>query len=190
MALLPPPVGCFPTRSELIQHVRNFGAEQGYGISIARSKPNKVYLICDRGGPYRNRFNLTDETRISTTGLRLINCAFWAVGTAIDGVWLLSIRNPAHNHERSHSVTAHPSLRRLDPETQQKTNEMTRAGVRPRVILSALRQNNPDIPPVVGDIYNQRKRSRREDLSDRTRYKHFLTTLMTNNTTMIINNIH
>ncbi|CAG8784882.1 1647_t:CDS:1, partial [Gigaspora rosea] len=49
MVILAPPIGEFSNHDELIKHVRTFGAKNGFGVSIARSKPNTVYLSCDRG---------------------------------------------------------------------------------------------------------------------------------------------
>ena len=167
--LSPPSVNQFPNRDSLIAYVRSFGASNGYGISIIRSKPRKVYLGCDRGGKYRNRLNLTDETRRKNTSSRLINCPFSVCGKEEnDNVWTLSIRNPAHNHEPSESLPAHPSLRRLSKQAKERVKEMTKAGARPREILSSLRQNDPSISTISRDIYNLRKKIRLENLQGRT----------------------
>ncbi|CAG8534180.1 8061_t:CDS:2 [Gigaspora rosea] len=42
-----PPVGEFLSCNVLIEHVRIFGAMNGFGISITKFKPNVVYLACD-----------------------------------------------------------------------------------------------------------------------------------------------
>ncbi|CAG8802378.1 6852_t:CDS:2, partial [Cetraspora pellucida] len=53
----------FSSHDLLIEYVHLFCGRNGYSISIARSKQNKVYLGCDREEEYRNRLNHTDETR-------------------------------------------------------------------------------------------------------------------------------
>lgn len=170
MAMLAPPAGGqFQSRESLIEFVRTFGASNGYAISIARSKERKVYLCCDRSGKYRNRLNLTEETRRKNTSSRLIECPFSICGTkGFNNIWTLSIRDPTHCHGPSENIAAHPSLRRLDTQAQRQLSEMTRAGVRPREILSSLRQNNPLISTTSRDIYNIRTRLRQENLRGRT----------------------
>ncbi|KAH6598344.1 hypothetical protein BASA61_002881, partial [Batrachochytrium salamandrivorans] len=39
--MLAPPIDQFVSRDALIEHVRTFGAANGYGVKIARSKLNK-----------------------------------------------------------------------------------------------------------------------------------------------------
>ncbi|CAG8792751.1 6960_t:CDS:1, partial [Racocetra fulgida] len=125
-----PPVDQFQNRAALIKHVRSFGASHGYGISITRSKPNKVYLGCDRSRSYRNCLDLTDETRKRQTGSRLIGCPFSLHGTKEkNNIWTLSIQDSTHNHVLSKNTSSHPSLRRLDEPAQNQLNEMTKAGV-------------------------------------------------------------
>ncbi len=85
MALLAPPAGAFESRDSLIASTQEWAANHGYAVVIACSKPGKVYLQCDRGGRYRNRRHLTDETRRRRTGTRLINCPFSAIGISQNG---------------------------------------------------------------------------------------------------------
>ncbi|CAG8734776.1 1564_t:CDS:2, partial [Racocetra fulgida] len=90
----PPLVGEFQDRDALVAYVQTFGAANGYGVSIARSKPNVVYLTCDRGGSYRNHLNLTDEIRRRSTSSRLIGCSFALCGTKkSNGIGIFSQQN-------------------------------------------------------------------------------------------------
>ncbi|CAG8696391.1 10298_t:CDS:2 [Cetraspora pellucida] len=166
--MLAPPVDQFSSQDLLIKYVREFGAFNGYGVSITRSKPNKVYLGCDRGGSYRNRLNLTDETRKKKTSSRLINCPFSVCGKEENGLWMLSIRNPNHNHGPLENIMAHPTLRRMNKQAQDQVKEMTRAGVCPREILSSLHQNDHSISVISWDIYNLCTKIRLENLQGRT----------------------
>ncbi|KAI5295023.1 hypothetical protein KEM56_005726, partial [Ascosphaera pollenicola] len=58
----------------------------------------KVWLRCDRGGQYRPRNGLTEETRKRKRTSRLMDCPFMLVAAGHPGIWTLSILNPAHNH--------------------------------------------------------------------------------------------
>lgn len=81
-SLLPPPSDVFfPTQEALLGSAKEGAATHGYALTIARSKPGKVYLQYDWGGSYRNRRR--------RTGTRLISCPFSAVGVSKDGSWHL-----------------------------------------------------------------------------------------------------
>ncbi|CAG8850694.1 25090_t:CDS:1, partial [Gigaspora margarita] len=43
-----PPVREFQSHDELIKHVQDFGTVNGCSVSIARSKPNILYLTCNQ----------------------------------------------------------------------------------------------------------------------------------------------
>ncbi|KAH6565332.1 hypothetical protein BASA60_009952 [Batrachochytrium salamandrivorans] len=163
--MLAPPIGQFVSRDALIEHVRTFGAANGYGVKIARSKLNKVYIGCDRGGNYRKRSDINGETSRYNTSSRLIGCPFSVCGTKDkDDQWTLLVCNPNHNHETSRDNSAHPSLRRLNEHAQGQVMEMSKAGVRPREILSSLRQSDPSTLATSQDIYSVCKRIRLENL--------------------------
>ncbi|KAH6596022.1 hypothetical protein BASA50_005440 [Batrachochytrium salamandrivorans] len=167
--MLAPPIDQFVSRDALIEHVRAFGAANGYGVKIARSKLNKVYIGCDRGGNYRKRSDINGETSRYNTSSRLIGCPFSVCGTkGKDDQWTLLVCNPNHNHEASRDNSAHPSLRRLNEHAQGQVMKMSKAGVRPREILSSLRQSDPSTLATSQDIYSVCKRIRLENLRGRT----------------------
>ncbi len=71
MSLRPPPCDIFPTRSQLEAYARVWAGQNGYAVVVKSSDKNRVILKCDRGGSYRNRWNLSEETRQRITGTRL-----------------------------------------------------------------------------------------------------------------------
>lgn len=160
----------YPSRDELITAAKSHAARHHYAITIRTSKPGRVWLKCDRGGSYRNRLDLNDNTRKRTTGSRLINCPFSVTGTQlINGSWQLSVPNAAHNHEIASSLLAHPSLRRLDQDQMQSVRQMTKAGQAPRIIRATLEAEvETDVHVTLQDLYNIRKQIRREELGART----------------------
>ncbi|CAG8656456.1 1540_t:CDS:2, partial [Racocetra persica] len=126
------------------KHVRMFGAKNGYGISIARSKPNTVYLTCDQRGSYQNRLDYTDETCLRKTSSRLKECLFaLRAQKGFNNLWTFTISDSEHNHKPSKDPSAHPTLRRLDNQALEQVKTMTKAGTRSRQILALLNQNNP-----------------------------------------------
>ena len=170
MQMLPPPTGRFPSRDHLIEHVRTFACSQGYAVTIRRSdKDSRVVLCCDRGGCYRNRLNLTDGIRQRSTSSRLIGCSFQVLGgKEADGLWALTIKDARHNHEPSEDLSGHPSCRQLNEDERDKVQQMFAAGIRPRQMLSTLRQNNTHLAAISKTIYNARDQLRRQTLAGRT----------------------
>ncbi|KAJ0111188.1 hypothetical protein Patl1_02284 [Pistacia atlantica] len=121
--MLPPPVGVFQTREDLLKHVRDFALTQGYMISIKDSSRD-IYI---------------------KTPSRLTNFPFEVVGKKDDDVWALTIKSAEHNHEPSKEISDHPSCRRFTEEEVLTIREMTDAGKKPRQILKALRKRNPSL---------------------------------------------
>ncbi|XP_048327327.2 probable bifunctional methylthioribulose-1-phosphate dehydratase/enolase-phosphatase E1 2 isoform X3 [Ziziphus jujuba] len=164
--MLPPPVGTFQTREELIKHVRDFALTQGYMVSIRdSSKDRYVTLACDRGGVYRKRLKTGENLRKRKSESRLTNCSFEVVGKKDDDIWILSIKNGVHNHEASNDTSDHPSCRRFSEEEVKIIRELTAAGKRPRQILKALRQKNPNLVSDSRNVYNVKAKIRREMVS-------------------------
>lgn len=94
-------------RQSLIASVQAHGKAHGYNIVVKSSstptekKPGrtaKVWLRCDRGGHYRPRNGLTEETRKRRRTSRLMDCPFMLVAAGTPGIWTLTVLNPTHNH--------------------------------------------------------------------------------------------
>lgn len=83
------------------------GKAHGYNVVVKSSstptekKPGrtaKVWLRCDRGGHYRPRNGLTEETRKRRRTSRLMDCPFMLVAAGTPGIWTLTVLNATHNH--------------------------------------------------------------------------------------------
>ncbi|CAG8889932.1 unnamed protein product [Penicillium egyptiacum] len=107
MQLVPPPEGTYPDKATLLAAVQDHGKEHGYNVVVKSSstptekKPGrtaKVWLRCDRGGHYRPRNGLTEETRKRRRTSRLMDCPFMLVAAGSPGIWTLTVLNAAHNH--------------------------------------------------------------------------------------------
>lgn len=167
--MLPPPPGAFQDREDLIKHVRDFGANQGYVVTIKKSrKDRRVILGCDRGGIYRNRRKIDESKRKRKASSRLINCPFEAIGKKEDDVWVLTIKNGEHNHEPLKDMSEHPYSRRFTEEEVRQIKVMTEAGVKPRQVLKALKQGNPELQSTPRHLYNLKAKIRQGNLSGQT----------------------
>ena len=164
-----PPHAFYNSRKNLINAAKAFASEKGYVLVIKRSKPGKVWLKCNRGDSYRNRFQLSEKGRIRKTGTRLMDCPMGIVGKLISpNTWEMTTTNSTHNHNSSLHKSGHPTLRQLSPNKIENVKIMTKAGQPPRVIRTVLQQINPDLVLRLSDIYNIRARQRVESLADRT----------------------
>lgn len=164
--MLPPPVGIFQTREDLLKHVRDFALSQGYMVSIKdSSKDRYVTVACDKGGVYRKRLKSGDNMRQRKMPSRLTNCPFEVVGKKDDELWTLTIKHGEHNHEPATDISDHPSCRRFTEEEILIIREMSTAGKRPRQILKVLRQRNPNLILDSRNVYNVKAKIRRESLS-------------------------
>lgn len=167
--MLPPPAGTFEDREDLIKHVRDFGANQGYVVTIKKSrKDRRVILGCDRGGVYRNRRKIDESKRKRKASSRLINCPFEAIGKKEDDFWVLTIKNGEHNHEPLKDMSEHPYSRRFTEEEVRQIKLMTEAGIKPRQVLKALKQTNPELQSTPRHLYNLKAKIRQGNLSEKS----------------------
>ena len=164
MSMAAPPAGQYATREEMLKSVKQFAEGQGYAIVIGRSRLNRLWLKCDRGGVYSDRHGITPENRKRNRGeTRLTDCPFKVLASAKkDGIWKCHTEVPDHNHGPSEDLSIHPSLRRMTDEQMQKVNEMTEAGNTPVETLDELKRLWPDIKVLRRDIYNARKKYKTE----------------------------
>lgn len=159
--MLPPTPGTFQDREDLIKHVRDFGASQGYVVTIKKSRRDRrVILGCDRGGVYRNRRKIEESKRKRKASSRLINCPFEAIGKREDDVWVLTIKNGEHNHEALRDMSEHPYSRRFTEDEVRQIKLMTEAGIKPRQVLKALKKSNPELQSTPRHLYNLKAKIR------------------------------
>lgn len=164
----PPQPGRFEDREDLIKYVRDFGADQGYVVTIKKSrKDRRVILGCDRGGVYRNRRKIDESPRKRKASSRLINCPFEAIGKKEDDAWMLTIKNGDHNHEPLKDMSEHPYSRRFTEDEVKQIKLMTEAGIKPRQVLKALKQHNPDLQSTPRHLYNLKAKIRQGNLSEK-----------------------
>ncbi|KAA6409642.1 MAG: hypothetical protein FRX48_06254 [Lasallia pustulata] len=104
MSLRPPSTNdTYLTLSAILKAVNQHGKDQGYALVKRRTKQKKgaihaAYLRCDKGGKRRERLPLRDSKRRRKTSTRMTDCPFEAVARLQEGVWILDVKKPAHNH--------------------------------------------------------------------------------------------
>lgn len=96
--------------------------------------------------------------------------------------WELSVAEKNHNHEASHTISAHPFLQKLNTTQSQDLEVMTNAGQPPRVIRSVIQQSDPQLSLRLSDIYNARAKYRLAKLAGRTPIQALLEDLISSDT--------
>lgn len=155
----------FESKEDLISEVRNYGHAHGFHPVLQRSKPHKIWIICDKGGRYHSRLprELFRNTSTKKTG-----CSFCVTGVNVSGSWQLETVNAEHNHLPSDDIAGHSGARRLLDEERNLIASLATSGAAPRVIRSSLQSHNNENISNMRDIYNSLAQQRRELLNGRT----------------------
>ena len=134
----PPPEMAFPTSDAVMEAVQAFAATQGYLVTKERTvEGKKIWIKCDRGRSYDDRYELDESTRQRTTSSRLTDCPFelYARVLSSDKQWHLKVKCSEHNHERSECLSGHPMARRLTETQKALVKQMFHSAVSPRDTL-------------------------------------------------------
>lgn len=155
----PPPDGAFDSREKLLDYLKNWAQTEGYAVVIGRSRTNRLWIRCDRGGAYHDKHAEDPSQRKRKRKVsRLTGCEFSVKASMRkDGIWRSRTENGEHNHGPSEDLRDHPSLRRMNDEQTQMVNQLTEAGQTPAEIMVELTRIWPDIKVIRRDIYNARK---------------------------------
>lgn len=159
-SLAPMPPSEFTTREEVLAGAKSWSATQGYAIVIARSRQNRLWLKCDRGGKYENRRGISIEQRKRKRGgSRLQGCPFRMIAAfKRDARWHVECDQPEHNHGPSEDLSAHPTLRRMTESQLDIVHQMCDRGDTPADTVRELKRLWPDINVLTRDVYNARKK--------------------------------
>lgn len=167
----PPPEALYNTCEEALDACQAWARQHGYAITKANTKKEykggpytSVFLQCDRGDTYRPRA----EHRKSRT--KLTGCPFRLQILRMKpiGNFRLTVHNSTHNHAPSWHPVAHAVHRRIDEGTHVVIRAETRAGVKPKQIMTRLIQETPGTAIKQKDVYNTIKKIRGERLDGKT----------------------
>lgn len=163
-----PPNSRYSSYEEALHALRDHGMQNGYGCVLKHSKPygsmikTRYYYRCDRSGKY------TSQATIRKTSTRAAGCPFNLIIFNHDEQWQLEVKHGYHNHPPSLNPSAHHVYRRRTQAQKESIESMTKAGVAPKQILTAIRQKDPDTLITAHDIRNERSAARANALGTRT----------------------
>jgi hypothetical protein len=150
----------------LKDYVKKTSEEQGYFISIKRSKRTKVWIKCDLGGCYQPNSRPIQRR----TGSRLIGCPFEVIGEFIKdrGIWKIVCAKEEHSHSPSENGHGHSIARRLPKDQKARVRELAENGIRVADILNVLRSEFNNTICSAQEVHNELAAARIDELSGRT----------------------
>jgi len=169
---VPPTDVLFDSMKDILEYCQNFSKINGYAVATKNSIPDRrIYIKCSLGGKYRNR-NGHSISNKRNTSTRLTDCPFLLYGFKTSegvhkGKWKLIIKNSCHNHETTDPI-AHPIHRRLTAEQEECVFRLSKAGAKPKTIMSDLLLENPGINVIAKGVSNIKSKKRLENLNGRT----------------------
>lgn len=101
--MLPPSASTHPSWQALHTYAQSHASAHGYALSINTTAKNRsrIKLACVCYGAPKNTHKLTPETRIRKNRVSYkTGCKMWVEGKKTEqGLWVLRVGEPAHNHE-------------------------------------------------------------------------------------------
>jgi hypothetical protein len=175
MSLIPPPEASYPDVDTAFTAIQAHAKRAGYAFLKLDKKPHRVLFSCDRAGKYRSigkKATVHPSKQRKATSSKKCECLM-RVELRQDKVstyWDLRVLNPAHNHEASVSPIAHPAHRisALTEETHAQIGTLSRAGLAPGRILSALQEADLMASLIPKDIANIVQQKRLLELNGKT----------------------
>ena len=177
----------YTSLEEAIEAEKTLGLTKGYCLKILRThyKGNRIggtikrrTLECVHGDVHQSQAH----TRNSSTLRQQCPFQIWINLGNKDGDRRSSmITREEHNHEPVENVAAYAPARKLSEAEIESVNNLSSIGVKPRIILNALRQQNPSNISTSRDIHNIKMSQKRKILNGRTEIERLLDTLINKN---------
>lgn len=165
----------FDSRSELIRWAQDVGIKLNTVVIIAKSdvgqirKP-KLILGCERGGIYRShhkknalmgkgngRMDMKKGRR--SKGTKKCNCPFKLRGLSCAGdKWKVEVTCGLHNHPLGETTSGHSYAGRLKDDEQKIVEDLIKSGVKPKEVLTTLKQRNKENKSTMATVYNAQKK--------------------------------
>lgn len=179
----------FNTRDEMIAWCQDIGKRNNMILVIAKSeKPipgrkTRITLGCERGGVFRHhtkkdqayillKNNLVQKRKSKArkhTGTKKCGCPFTLKGVWLpDDKWKVKVECGEHNHEIASTLVGHSFAGRLRDNEKQLLKEMISSGIKPKEVLTTLKQKSKGNKSTMRTIYNARAHLRLAEMEGRS----------------------
>ncbi|XP_021817352.1 uncharacterized protein LOC110759580 isoform X1 [Prunus avium] len=174
----------FKTRESLMQWAREAGKRNGFVIVTIRSdlggksmKP-RVTLGCERGGRFKEKKTKVNKgaKKRCGTGTKKCGCPFTLKGEklASGNGWMLKVVCGVHNHASTEYSEGRSYAGRLSEQETSLLIDLSKSLVRPKEILSTLKQRDELNATTIRTIYNARQRQRVKEKAGRSQMQQLL----------------
>lgn len=160
---------------EALAYLQKFALEQGFAVSIMRSKGDIVfYYKCDRGGKYRDRVGDSRQREKRTS--RLEECPFRADIRFMKSIQKYRVRTTHNKHNHPSIPLSNRPLQRVTQLSLKKDSIVAQlqSGLTAKQILHGLQASGDDYTQRY-DIYNMKQSIRSETLQGKTSLQALLT---------------
>ena len=142
------------------------------------SRP-RLLFGCERGGHHKTTSKVTysdPEKRARMTGTKKCGCPFALKGQKLtnNDDWSLKVICAIHNHPAADTLEGHAYAGRLSVEENLLLVDMSKSLVRPKNILTTLKQRDPQNVTIMKTIYNTRHRYRVRERAGRSQMQQLL----------------
>nr|GEV36374.1 hypothetical protein [Tanacetum cinerariifolium] len=157
-------------REEMMDWAKTIAYSLGYVLVSQRSKKYKngfiwkVHLMCDRSGKYDGL-----ESSIGTS-TKKTDCPFQFIRqySSSHGYWTIRVVCDQHNHLPTPNLEGHAYARRLSHDEYRLVEDLTWKNVRPREILSTLKDQNENNLSTLSTIYDAQRKIRKVENAGKT----------------------
>ena len=153
----------------------------------ATGRTPRILLGCERSGKYRdrrkNKDKPVDQGNGRHTGTKKCGCPFSLKGfkLATNDDWVIQVACGVHNHPTASGMEGHSYAGRLSTEETEWLVDMSKSLVKPRQILSTLKQRDAHNCSIMKTIYNARQSYRVKEKAGRSQMQQLLAKLSENN---------
>ena len=155
----------FATKDELLKYLFSFSYDFGFSVSLRRSKEKRLWIVCRRGRTYENKKD--GEASVYNSGTVKIDCPFELLAKLVNDAWVLEVVNAEHNHDRD-IEDATCGQQRLTATEMDKFQQMSKAGIRPKLAYRALKLENEKLHANLKAVRNMKYRLKQKEIGGRT----------------------
>ncbi len=168
----------FESLQQFKEKAKDWARLQGFGLSIKRSKKSKIWLMCTKSGEYVPPDNASKRSSTQKT-----DCMFFlsAKKNKLDSRWRLDNYDIRHNHRMldPHELISLPVLRRFTTEDVNEVDVLSKCGVEPSSIADKFIKEGRLV--VNHDIYNAKKKIKKDLLEDKSPTEYLINRLQNGN---------
>lgn len=121
----------------------------------------RICFGCERGGKYRvAKRGGVKVVPVRQTGTKKCQCPFTLRGIKLpkDDQWMVKVECGFHNHPLNRHPEGHSYCGKLTPDEEAIVMELSKSGLKPKEVLTALKERNENNASTMHTIYCARQK--------------------------------